>query len=58
MLNSWVWILWFSFVLVTVLQVFVPAFGILGLDSWVWIPGFGLLGLDSWAWSLGFGFLG
>ena len=36
----------------------IPAFGFLGLDSWVWSPGLGFLGLDSWVWSPGFGVLG
>ena len=47
----------------------IPGFGFLGLDSWVWIPRFrfkvwihwfGLLviGLDSWVWITRFGFKG
>lgn len=42
MLNLWLWI---------------PGFGLLGLESWVWILGFGVLGLDSWVCIHGFGFL-
>ena len=44
-MDSWVWI---------------PEFGVLGLDSWAWIPdswvwnpGFGVLDLDSWIWTPG-----